>query len=102
MKIKRNDTVRVIKGNDSGKTGAVLRVFPGDSQIIVKGVHVVKKHVKSQKGSPQGGIIDKTLPVPVANVMLVCPLCGKATRVEYRINNQSKQRACTRCQKTFN
>ena len=102
MKIKRNDTVKVIKGNDSGKTGAVLRVFPQANKVVVKGVHIVKKHVKSQKGTPSGGIIDKTLPVPIAKVMLVCPLCGKITRVAYRKNNQSKQRACTHCQKTFN
>ena len=101
MKIRRTDSVKIIKGNDRGKSGEVLLVNAGKGQVVVKGVHIVKKHIKSQKNNPHGGIVDKTLPLPIANVMLVCPLCGKPTRVGFKIEGGAKQRLCRHCQKTF-
>jgi large subunit ribosomal protein L24 len=101
MKIRKADLVKITKGNDRGKTGEVLIVDASKKRVVVKGVHVVKRHIKSQKNNPHGGIVDKTLPVPIANVMLLCPLCSKPTRVKFRVEENSKQRVCRHCQKAF-
>ncbi len=102
MKIKTGDNVKILSGIDRGKSGTVLRVIPKNNKLLVKGINIVKRHVKSQKGSPQGGIIDKTLPINIARAMLICPLCGKTTRVGYLLTEKTKQRLCRKCQKTFN
>lgn len=101
MKIRKTDVVKVMKGNDRGKTGEVLMVNADKKQVVVKGVHIVKRHIKNQKNNPHGGIVDKTLPLPIANVMLVCPLCSKPTRVKFKVEADNKQRLCQHCQKTF-
>ena len=81
MRIRKNDNVRVISGNDKGKEGKVLKVFPGSGKIIVEKVNMTKRHTRASKDLPQGGIIEKEGPVNVSNVMLVCPNTGKPTRI---------------------
>ena len=81
MKIKKGEKVVVIAGKDKGTIGAVLRVLPDLDQVIVEGVHVVKRHQKARRSSESGQIIDKTLPVHVSNVALVDPKTGKPTRI---------------------
>lgn len=100
MKIKRGDTVKIILGNERGKTGEVLAVFPTKNKITVKGVHIVKKHMKAGK-KVRAGIVDKTLPVDISNVQLICPNCSKPTRVKYVQNDKVKSRQCIKCQKTM-
>lgn len=84
--VKKGDNVIVTTGSskDRGKTGEVLKVFPGESKIIVKGIRVVKKHQKPTQTSP-GGIVEKELPVHISNVMHVDPTSGKPTRIGYRV-----------------
>ncbi len=84
MKLKKGDTVVVIAGKDKGVEGEVIQVIPSDNKVIVNGVNTSKKHSKPSKGNPQGGIIDRDMPVDASNVMLVHK--GKPTRVGYQIN----------------
>ena len=100
LKIKKGDKVKVLTGKDRGEIGQVSRVFPAVGKIIVDGVNVAKKHQKATKATMQGGIIDKDMPLPVANVALVCPACGKPTRVGYRRDpDGAKVRMCKKCGK---
>ena len=81
MRIRKNDMVRVISGNDAGKEGKVLKVYPTKGRIIVEKVNMIKRHTKASKELPQGGIIEKEAPIEASNVMLVCPNTGKQTRI---------------------
>lgn len=98
MKIRKGDRVHVLTGKDRGKEGVVMRAIPEDRKVIVDGVNVAKKHQAPTRTTQQGGIIDKDMPLPVANVALVCPSCGKPTRVGYKIDNSGqKVRICRKC-----
>ncbi len=81
MRLKKNDTVRVITGEDRGKEGRILKVFPDKGRIIVEKVNLIKRHTRPSKMVPQGGIIEKEAPINATNVMLVCPNTGKPTRI---------------------
>ena len=81
MRIKKNDKVKVMSGNDKGKEGKVLKVFPATNCIIVEKVNLIKRHTRASKDVPQGGIIEKEGPINASNVMLVCPNTGKPTRI---------------------
>jgi large subunit ribosomal protein L24 len=81
MRLKKNDTVRVIAGEDKGKEGKILKVFPDKGRIIVEKVNLIKRHTRPSKSLPQGGIIEKEAPINATNVMLVCPKTGKPTRI---------------------
>lgn len=96
--VKKGDRVEVITGKDRGKRGKVIAVFAEKSKVVVEGVARVKKHVKASQKSPQGGIIDKEMPVHTSNVMLVCPACGEATRSGARHDDEGKKiRVCKSC-----
>jgi large subunit ribosomal protein L24 len=98
LKIKKGDRVQVLTGKDRGKTGQVTRAMPETGKVIVDGVNVAKKHQKATKATMQGGIIDKDMPIPVANVAVVCPSCSKPTRVGYKIDGDgTKVRVCKKC-----
>ena len=81
MRIKKKDKVRVIAGNDRGKEGEVLKVFPRTNRIIVEKVNMIKRHQRASQNNPQGGIIEKEGPINASNVMLICPNTGKTTRI---------------------
>ena len=81
MRIRKNDTVEVMSGNDKGKRGKVLKVFPASNRIIVEKVNLIKRHTRASRNVPQGGIIEKEGPINASNVMLVCPNTGKPTRI---------------------
>jgi large subunit ribosomal protein L24 len=83
MNIKKGDTVLIITGKDKGKEGTVSRALPQISKIIVEGRNVVKKHVRPQGQTRQGGIIEKAMPLHVSNVMLKCTECHEPTRVAH-------------------
>ena len=98
LKIKKGDRVRVLTGKDRGHEGEVMRVLPSAGKVIVDGANVAKKHQRATKATMQGGIIDKDMPLPVANVALLCPSCGKTTRVGFKIDKDcTKVRACKKC-----
>ena len=97
MRIKKGDTVQVLSGNDKGKTGEVLEVMPKDSKVVVKGVNVRKKHIKPRRQGEEGGIIPVECAIDSSKVNVVCPKCGKSTRVEYKVENDEKVRICKKC-----
>ena len=97
MKIKRDDKVIVLSGKDKGKTGKVLVADPKALKVIVEGVNVATKHQKAQKKGQDGGIIKVETPIYVSKVQLVCPKCGKGTRVAYKIVDGKKFRVCKKC-----
>ncbi|BDQ04380.1 50S ribosomal protein L24 [Ignavibacterium sp.] len=85
MKIKKNDTVMVIAGNDRGKTGKVLKVFPKESRVIVEGINLRKRHTKPSQRNPQGGILEKETPIHISNVMIIDPKTNEPTRIGAKI-----------------
>ena len=97
MKIKKGDNVQVLSGNDKGKTGEVLQVIPKDDKIIVKGVNIRKKHVKARKQGDESGIIEVECAIPTSKVNVVCPKCGKTTKVGYTTEKDQKVRVCKKC-----
>ena len=97
MTVKKGDTVVVIAGKDKGKKGKVLEVFPKDNRVIVDGVNIVSKHKKARTQQEQSAIIKKTAPIDASNVMVVCGVCGKATRVAHREIDGKKVRVCKKC-----
>jgi large subunit ribosomal protein L24 len=81
MKIHKNDNVMVVAGNDKGKTGKVLKVFPKDNKVIVEGINLRKRHTKPSQRTPQGGILEKEAPINASNVMLLDPKTNEPTRL---------------------
>ncbi|MDD4364919.1 MAG: 50S ribosomal protein L24 [Synergistales bacterium] len=98
MRIKKGDTVRVISGKDAKKEGKVLRRIPDRDLVVVEGVNVVTKHVRPSAKSPQGGLVKQEAPIYASKVLLVCPSCGKATRVGRAfLEDSRKVRVCKKC-----
>ena len=97
MRIKKGDNVQVLSGNDKGKTGEVLEVIQKEDKVVVKGVNVRKKHVKARKQGDESGIIPVECAIPASKVNVVCPKCGKVTKVGYRVDNDKKVRVCKKC-----
>jgi large subunit ribosomal protein L24 len=110
MKVKKGDTVQMLRGKDRGKRGRVIEARPGERRVIVENLNVVKRHTKprpirdaSRMGGQQiapGGVMEKASAVPVSTVMVVCPTCGRATRVGMKIkeskDGEIKVRVCKR------
>ena len=98
VRIRKGDEVEVIAGKDRGKRGTVQEVHPDERRVVVAGVNIAKRH---QKPNPQrnvkGGIVDQPAPLDVAKVMLLCPHCCRATRVEHRVDDGDKGRHCKQC-----
>ena len=97
MKIKTNDKVRVLKGKDRNKEGKVIQVFPQAQKLVVEGLNIMKKHLRTKKQGEKGQVIELSAPLRVANVMLLCPKCAKATRVSYKKDGEDKKRVCSKC-----
>ncbi len=98
MKLHKNDTVKVIKGKDSGKLGKVERVLVKTSKVLVEGVNQYKRHVKAKMQGQKSEIITITKPLPVTNVALLCPKCKQPTRVGFKMLKTDKVRICKKCQ----
>ena len=97
MNIKRDDKVVVLSGKDKGKQGKVIKADPKAMKVIVEGVNVATKHQKPRKQGEEGGIIKVETPIYAAKVQLVCPKCGKPTRVGHKIADGKKTRVCKKC-----
>ena len=87
VSVTRGDTVRVMRGEDKGKEGKVLRVFTKTGRITVEGVNIVKRHRKARRAEEQSGIIEMAAPIHHSNVMLLDPREGTPTRVRTRIDD---------------
>ncbi len=102
MKIKKGDTILITIGKDKGKKAKVLKVFPENQQILAENVNLVKKHVKPKKQGEKGQVVEIPKPFAVSRVMLVCPNCGQAARVGYKITESGKFRVCKKCRQEIN
>jgi large subunit ribosomal protein L24 len=99
--LKRNDTVKVITGRDKGKEGRVLRVFPGDSKLLVEHVMIVKKHVRpNPQKNIKGGIAEQESRIAISNVQIVCATCGPV-RIGHAVQGDQKVRVCKKCGTTL-
>jgi len=91
MKVRKGDLVHILSGKDRGKQGRVIDARPKDKKVIVENLNIVKRHTKPRPiqntsrmgsaGMTPGGVVEKPAPIPVSNVMIVCPTCGRPTRV---------------------
>ena len=103
--IKKDDMVKVLQGKDRGKEGRVVRVLPSEGRVMVDGVALAKKHMRSSgkrstggQQLQQGGIIDAEMYIDISNVQIVCKSCGKASRIGHRMEGEVKVRFCRRCE----
>lgn len=97
LHVKKGDTVAVIAGKDRKKTGKVLAVNPSEGSVIVDGVNVITKHNKPRSANQPGGIVKENGKIDISNVMVVCPACGKATRIAAGEADGKKIRLCKKC-----
>lgn len=104
VKIKKNDEVMVTRGRDRGYKGRVLRVFPGAGTAIVERANMIKRHTRPNPNKQiQGGIVEREAPIRISNLKLICPECGRPTRVgRKRLEDGSGIRVCKACGATFN
>jgi large subunit ribosomal protein L24 len=98
--IRRNDTVVVTTGKDSGKRGRVLKVLPAKNRLVIEGVNLIKRHTRpNPQRNIKGGIVEREASLHASNVQLVCPECGKMTRVGHQIlADGRKVRVCRKCE----
>lgn len=96
--VKTGDTVIVLSGKERGKKGKILAVSPKEGKVIIEGINMVSKHVKPRKMGEQGGIIKAEGAMYACKVQVVCPHCGKPTRVSHKIyEDGTKERICKKC-----
>ncbi|MEO0094186.1 MAG: 50S ribosomal protein L24 [candidate division WOR-3 bacterium] len=101
MHIKKNDVVEVITGEERGKRGKVLRIVPSEKsgmRLIIDGINLAKKHQKTRSADKPGGIIDLPNPIHISNVVLICPKCGKKTKVRREKKEGRRIRICRLCE----
>jgi large subunit ribosomal protein L24 len=99
MRLRKGDEIMVITGKDRGKRGRVQEVRPTDLTVIVAGLNIAKRHTKANPSKNQkGGIIEQPMPLGLGKVMVVCPHCGKPTRIAHRVDDDgTKERVCKQC-----
>ncbi|MBZ9573025.1 50S ribosomal protein L24 [Patescibacteria group bacterium] len=97
MKIHKGDQVLIIKGKDRGRKAKVLRGFPIKNQVLVEGVNIKKVHKRPKKEGEKGQVVEVPAPMHISKLKLICPKCGKPTRIEYKINGKNKSRICKKC-----
>lgn len=97
LNVKSGDTVLVISGKDAGKQGKVLKTFPQTGRVVVEGVNIISRHQKARKAQEKSSIVKKEGTIDVSNVMVVCPSCGKPTRVKHTINEEGKSIRVCKC-----
>ncbi len=101
MKIRTGDNVKVIAGREKGKTGKVMQSFPKEMKVVVEKLNVRVRHLRAH-GRNRGQRVEFSAPLPVANVMLVCPKCAKPTRVgRAALADGKKVRVCKKCKEQF-
>lgn len=99
FKIKRQDTVQVIKGKDKGKKGRVLEVLIEKRKAIVEGINLVKKHMRQTRQDQKAGIVQIEAPISLSNLMVFCKSCNRTVRVRFtELKDGTKTRICKKCQ----
>lgn len=98
MKFKKGDEVIITAGKDKGKKGKIEKVLAKNNTVVLPGLNIYKRHLKKRDEKNPGGIVDFNRPLPVGNVALLCPKCGKPTRVGFKITGDKKIRICRKCE----
>jgi len=102
LHVRKDDMVVILSGKDKGKKGKVLETSPKEQKLIVEGINMVTKHVKPRRQGEAGGIVKAEGAFYACKAMLVCPSCGKATRVAHKVlADGTKTRVCKKCNATF-
>lgn len=103
QKIRKGDKVKVILGKDSGREGSVDKVLGKVNKVVVGGINIYKRSLRAgalkRSGEARGEIVDIVKPIDISNLVLVCPNCGKPTRVGFKVEAGSKVRVCKKCNK---
>lgn len=97
MNVKKGDTVIVLSGKDKGKQGKVLGTVLSEAKVVVEGINMVTCHVKPRKQGETGGIVQREAAMYASKVQVVCPKCGKGTRIAHKIADGKKSRVCKHC-----
>ncbi|MEN8211495.1 MAG: 50S ribosomal protein L24 [Thermodesulfobacteriota bacterium] len=97
-KIKKDDKVKVLTGKDKGKIGKVLKIVKKTNRVVIENINVVKVNQRPTQANPQGGIVEKNMPVHVSNLMIMCNSCVKPTRISMKLLEDGKRvRICKQC-----
>ncbi len=97
MNIKKGDKVKVLAGKDRGAEGIVIAAKPAAQRVTVEKVNIIKKAMRPTQANPEGGISEMEAPIHVSNVMLICPSCKEATRINVKREDGKKVRVCKKC-----
>ena len=97
LNVKSGDLVLVIAGKDKGKQGKVLKTSPKTGRIVVEGVNIISRHTKARRAQEKSSIVKKEGSIDISNVMVVCPTCGKPTRVKHSVNEEGKMVRTCKC-----
>jgi large subunit ribosomal protein L24 len=98
IRIKKDDKVKVLTGKDKGKIGKVLKVVKKTNRVIVENINVVKTHQRPSQANPQGGIVEKNMPMDISNLMVMCNSCVKPTRIGMKqLEDGKRVRICKKC-----
>jgi large subunit ribosomal protein L24 len=97
MKFKKGDSIIVVLGKDNGRKGKIEKIFPKLNTVLVPGVNMYKRHMKKRDNKNPGGIIDKSRPLAVSKIALICPKCNQRTRIGYLLVQNEKTRICRKC-----
>ncbi len=95
--IKKNDLVEVNAGDEKGRRGRVLEIFPEKNRAIIEGVNLVKKHQRARSQTKPGGIVTVPAPIHVSNLVLICPKCGKQAKIKREKIENKRVRICKEC-----
>jgi large subunit ribosomal protein L24 len=97
-RIKKDDKVKVLTGKDKGKIGKVLKIVKKTNRVIIENINVVKVNQRPTQANPQGGIVEKNMPIQVSNLMIMCNSCVKPTRISMKLLEDGKRvRICKQC-----
>ncbi len=97
MKIKKGDNVLITAGKDRGRTGKIIKSLPKELKVLVERMNLKKKHVRPKREGEKGQVVAIPAPTDISNVKIICPKCGKATRIGYRTEKDIKNRVCKKC-----
>ena len=97
MKIRKGDNAIIMKGKDRGKSGKVIKIYPAKGTLMIEGLNIKKKSSKPKKQGEKGQIISIPAPIKTSNVQILCPSCKKPTRIGFRVDKNTKERFCKKC-----
>ena len=100
-RVKKGDTVAVLSGRDRGKRGKILRVLPKVGAALVEQVNLLKHFERRTRADQPGGVVAREAPIGLDRLALVCPRCGKPTRVGFTVATETKHRTCRRCRQAI-